>query len=68
MTNYVHLIVKPDKGSNLSRAVGETHRRYTRMINFRKKWRGYPWQGGFASYPMDENVPGIIRGVVHMCI
>ncbi|WP_456378582.1 transposase [Thiolapillus sp.] len=27
MTNHVHLIVKPDKGSNLSQAIGETHRR-----------------------------------------
>lgn len=54
MTNHVHLIVKPDKGSNLSRAIGETHRRYTRQINFRENWRGYLWQGRFASCPMDE--------------
>ena len=54
MTNHVHLVVKPRKGSNLSRAIGETHRRYTRMINFRENWRGYLWQGRFASYPMDE--------------
>ena len=25
MTNYVHLIVKPEEGSNLSRAIGDTH-------------------------------------------
>jgi putative transposase len=55
MTNHVHLIVKPEKTSNLSKAIGETHRRYTRMINFRENWRGYLWQGRFASYPMDKS-------------
>ena len=54
MTNHVHLIVRPESKSNLGKAIGETHRRYTRMINFREKWKGYLWQGRFASYPMDE--------------
>jgi len=30
------------------------HRRYTRMINFREHWKGYLWQGRFASYPMEK--------------
>ena len=55
MTNHVHLIVKPNKNSNLGRAIGEVHRRYTRMINFREHWKGYLWQGRFASYPMDKS-------------
>jgi len=55
MTNHVHLIVTPNKQSNLSRAIGEMHRRYTRMINFRNRWKGYLWQGRFASFPMDEH-------------
>jgi len=55
MSNHVHLLVKPNKDSNLSRAIGEVHRRYTRMINFREKWRGYLWQGRFTSFPMDES-------------
>ncbi len=55
MPNHVHLIVKPDKTSNLSKAIGETHRRYTRQINFRENWRGYLWQGRFSSFPMDES-------------
>jgi putative transposase len=54
MTNHVHLLLKPMQGSNLSKAIAETHRRYTRMINFRENWRGYLWQGRFSSYPMDE--------------
>jgi len=36
MTNHVHLIVKPKKKSNLGKAIGEVHRRYTRMINLRE--------------------------------
>jgi putative transposase len=54
MTNHVHLIVMPKKDSNLSKAIGEVHRRYTRMINFREKWRGYLWQGRFTSFPMQK--------------
>ena len=54
MTNHVHLIVMPKKNSDLSKAIGEVHRRYTRMINFREKWRGYLWQGRFASFPMQK--------------
>jgi putative transposase len=55
MTNHIHLIVTPTKASNLGKAIGETHRRYTRMINFRENWRSYLWQGRFASYPMDKS-------------
>lgn len=32
----------------------EAHQRYTRMVNFNKGWKGYLWQGRFASFPMDE--------------
>lgn len=55
MTNHVHLIVTPREHSNLSRAIGEAHKRYTRHINFRENWRGYLWQGRFSSFPMEEN-------------
>ncbi len=34
--------------------MGEAHRRYTRRVNFREGWRGYLFQGRFASYPMDD--------------
>jgi len=54
MPNHVHLIAVPSSADGLRRAVGEAHRRYTRRINFRKKWRGYLWQGRFASFVMDE--------------
>ena len=45
----------PESEEGLSRAIGEAHRRYTRMINLREHWTGYLWQGRFASFPMDED-------------
>jgi putative transposase len=54
MPNHVHLIAVPRTENALRRAIGEAHRRYTRRINFREKWRGYLWQGRFASFVMDE--------------
>ncbi len=47
MPNHVHLIVVPESADGLRRAVGEAHRRYTRRVNFRKRWRGHLWQGRF---------------------
>ena len=54
MPNHIHLIAVPRTEESLRRAIGEAHRRYTRKINFRQKWRGYLWQGRFASFVMDE--------------
>ena len=54
MPNHVHLILVPSDTEGLRAALGETHRRYTRHVNLRKGWRGYLWQGRFASCPMDE--------------
>ena len=54
MPNHVHLIAVPAVERSLRRAIGEAHRRYTRRINFREKWRGFLWQGRFASFVMDE--------------
>jgi putative transposase len=54
MPNHVHLILTPSDADGLRAALGEAHRRYTRHINRREGWRGYLWQGRFASSPMDE--------------
>ena len=54
MTNHVHLIVVPQTEQSLARGLGEAHRRYTRLVNFREGWRGYLWQGRFGSVPLDE--------------
>jgi putative transposase len=54
MDNHVHLIVVPKNEDSLARGIGETHRKYTRIINNREDWMGYLWQGRFISYPMEE--------------
>ena len=54
MPNHTHLIAVPSDKESLKSAIGEAHRRYARMINFRKGWRGYFWQGRFSSFIMDE--------------
>jgi len=53
MPNHIHLIACPSDAKGLSKAIGEAHRRYTCAINLREDWRGYLWQGRFASFPMD---------------
>ena len=46
------------------RAVGGTHRRYTRRVNFREGWRGHLWQGRFSSFVMDDSyLPAAARYV-----
>jgi putative transposase len=45
MTNHVHLIAVPEREDSLARAIGEAHRRYTRMKNFSAGVRGYLFQG-----------------------
>jgi putative transposase len=54
MPNHVHFIAVPESDDGLRRGIGEAHRRYSRMINFRENWRGHLWQGRFSSFPMDE--------------
>ena len=54
MDNHVHLILVPEDADGLRAALAEAHRRYTRHVNFREGWRGYLFQGRFASYPMDD--------------
>ena len=54
MPNHVHLIAVPGSEDSLRRGIGEAHRRYSRMINFREGWRGHLWQGRFSSFPMNE--------------
>jgi len=53
MANHVHLIAVPKSELSLARCLGEAHRRYTRMINFRHGCRGYLFQGRFHSCPLD---------------
>jgi len=55
MDNHVHLIAVPDTEESLAAGLAETHRRYTRMINFREGWRGYLWEGRFKSFSLSQN-------------
>ena len=54
MPNHVHLIAVPNSEDGLRRGIGEAHRRYTRRVNFRERWRGHLWQGRFASFVLDD--------------
>ena len=54
MPNHVHLVIVPEHKNSLALLFKEAHRRYTRRINFREKWRGHLWQERFHSFVMDE--------------
>lgn len=53
MNNHIHLIALAALKSGFVRAISETHRKYTTVINIREDWKGYLWQGRFVSCPMD---------------
>jgi putative transposase len=55
MPNHVHLILAPSDETGLSRAVGETHRRYSGYINARLRVTGHLFQGRFGCVAMDES-------------
>ena len=54
MTNHVHIIAIPKSKESLSKSIGETHRLYTRKINFEQKVKGHLFQERFYSTPLDE--------------
>jgi putative transposase len=64
LPDRVHLILTPRDKDGLRATLGESHRRYTREINTREGWRGFLWQGRFASFPMDAtHLPACARFV-----
>jgi putative transposase len=54
MPNHVHLVLTPETANGLSRAIGETHRRYSGFVNARARVTGHVFQGRFHSAAMDE--------------
>ncbi|MFA7083782.1 MAG: transposase [Arcobacteraceae bacterium] len=54
MTNHVHIIAIPKHKDSLAKAIGETHRLYTRKINFEQKVKGHLFQERFFSTPLDD--------------
>ena len=53
MNNHLHLLVIPQHEKSLREGIGETHKRYSRLVNFREKVRGHLFQERFFSCPLD---------------
>jgi putative transposase len=54
MPNHVHLILTPSTPQGLARALGETHRRYSGVVNARLRVTGHLFQSRYGSVAMDE--------------
>lgn len=55
MPDLVHLILVPSGPGALARALGETHRRYTGLLNARARRTGHLFQSRFESVVVDED-------------
>ena len=55
MPNHVHLILVPPTRTGCARRWAKRIGATRAHVNFREGWRGYLWQGRFASFPMDEH-------------
>jgi putative transposase len=65
MSNHIHLIAIPEAETSLAKGIGEAHKRYSCLINFREGWRGYLFQGRFFSCPLEgEHIIAAIRYVL----
>lgn len=54
MDNHVHFIAVPNNEDSFARGFAQTHKLYTRRINFRHNWRGHLWEGRFKSCLLSE--------------
>ncbi len=68
MTNHVHLVAVPAQPDSLARAIGEAHRRYTRLVHVRAGVRGHVFQERFQrfhSFPIqtERHVIAVVRYV-----
>jgi putative transposase len=57
MTNHIHLLAVPPTATALARALGSTHRDYSRYRNVRTGVSGCLWQARYYSCPVDA--PGV---------
>ncbi len=55
MPNHVHLILVPQDGDGLRRALAPVHRRYAGHVHAREKRTGHFWQGRFGAVAMDDD-------------
>ena len=54
MDNHVHFIAVPKREESFAKGFAQTHKLYTRRINYRKNWRGHLWEGRFKSCVLSE--------------
>ena len=54
MTNHVHLVLVPDNGPDLHRALKPVHMRHAQRINRLHGWKGHLWQGRYFSSALDD--------------
>ena len=54
MPNHVHIVLVPPDEDGLWRTFDELHRRYTGVINARRRVTRHLWQGRYGSVAMDE--------------
>lgn len=62
MDNHVHFLVVPEAADSLARGIGDAHRRYTRMVNFREGVRGHLFQERFHSYVVQRDAHAVAAG------
>jgi putative transposase len=63
-TNRVHMVMVTSEEDSLRATLGETHRRYTRHIDFRTGWRRHYWKKRLHSFVMDDsNLMATVRYV-----
>jgi REP-associated tyrosine transposase len=62
MKNHVHFLVVPKRADSLARGIGDAHRRYTRMVNFRQGARGHLFQERFHSYVVQQDNHAVAVG------
>ena len=60
--NQVHFLVVPKKKDSLAKGIGDAHRRYTRMVNFRQGTRGHLFQERFHSYLVQKDNHAVAVG------
>lgn len=55
MSNHVHLVVIPNRGNSLAKALGRAHYDYTIYLNGRRNRSGHLWQNRFFSTATDRD-------------
>jgi putative transposase len=54
MTNHVHLLMTPERGDSIGKALQSLGRRYVQYFNCSQKRTGTLWEGRYKSTPIDS--------------